>query len=522
MEYEYKENLLNQVYNYSYQLQELNSHDIIIMDNKKLLPDGSKITKTYLKNIFTKELRNKCYLQIVNPSNNLTWLCYEVDNNLTYFTLFNTDKKVLRGLFNDYNKYPIEFVNNYSFEYFLNNIPIYKEGKKLSNYVLLLEDKSIFDNKKLEFVNKSHELPCYTSDIKIPDKDISWDLELLERVFKNMYLHEYDYISFLAFILCLFDKSKVKQSIFINIDKSGVGKTSRIIPLIEIGLNKIVDSNLLKKTELYNIANSNAIICNEIQNNNINASNLNNIADNNPLTVSRKSDFSIEINKEDKPLIVLMGENLPLFNDLSEGSARRFYLVPLVNIHYLEFMNKKENKNILNTFYNLLNNNPYTVIMFYIHQIKKYNLLNQDIFNKAIDNMDTNINALRELIISEGIIFNKYFIAYPISKNELSGYNNKYYCIGVNDSLNKLLEYIENKEFTSNKVIDISIRKKQLFKWIKDLNELKNIKEYGYTTIQSGKKREYIYYAIALTDYSLSVISKMDNKLLIKDMNTIF
>ena len=67
--------------------------------------------------------------------------------------------------------------------------------------------------------------------------------------------------------------------------------------------------------------------------------------------------------------------------------------------------------------------------------------------------------------------------------------------------------------------MDINKRKKQLFKWIKSNNELKNIKEMGYTTVSKNNHVEYIYYSIALTDYSIKLLNDLNNpNILIKDV----
>lgn len=510
MLYEYKNNIFQDII----ELNNTNFYDLNNTIEDNLLPDGSKITETYLKRLWTDIFKNRLYIIMVNPSNNLTFICYEVDDNLTFFSIYDRSIEVLRKYNKTYNRIPYQLLNKYPFEYTINHIPFYKEKSKISDYILLKDNKTIFNNKTLEFIDKSDVLPSYESDISVNNNNTE-KFELLENIFNNMYLHENDLISFYAYILCLFNKSKIKQSIFINIDKSGTGKSSKILPLVLLGLNKIVDSRLLKKSELYNIANSNAIICNEIQNKQIDSSNLNNLADNMPLTVTRKSDFSIEIKGNEKPLIILMGENMPLLEDLSNGSNRRFYLVPIVSDSFMQFMNKDYNTEILKEFFTILNDDPYTVIMYYVSKIKKYNLFDRKIFEDAINNMKTDYKALTNLIISEDRIFNKYFVKYPLSKDDLTS---DYYCIGINQSLNFLLEYIEDNEFDSNKLLDVNDRKKHLFKWIKDNNELRNIKGLGYTRMSKNNNTDYLYYSVALTEYGYHATKKINHDLLIKNV----
>ena len=101
MEYEYKENIIKE-------LIKANTNSFYGLNNKidnNMLPDGSKITKTYLKRLFDNNIKNKCYLINVNPSGNLTFLCYEVDNRITYFSLFDT----LKILFPD-----VKYTKNHS------------------------------------------------------------------------------------------------------------------------------------------------------------------------------------------------------------------------------------------------------------------------------------------------------------------------------------------------------------------------------------------------------------------------
>ena len=81
MEYEYKENIIKE-------LIKANTNSFYGLNNKidnNMLPDGSKITKTYLKRLFDNNIKNNCYLINVNPSSNLTFLCYEVEE---YFKKF--------------------------------------------------------------------------------------------------------------------------------------------------------------------------------------------------------------------------------------------------------------------------------------------------------------------------------------------------------------------------------------------------------------------------------------------------
>lgn len=468
------------------------------------------------KNTLTRYIKETMFLIEPNPTSNLTFICYRHNDWITHFTVFDTSKECMDNLERQYNKsLDKEFLDLFDFDSFIKTLRVYKEVNKTSNNVLL-SDGNIYDYNNMIVTKEVIDLPSVYADnygyseLTVDEKQI-----VLDNLKAQYPIHK-DFIFFLTYVYCTLNKEDIKQSIFVNIDESGVGKSSKIMFSVVLGLNKIADKGLLKSTELYNLSNINTLFVNETQNKTIDGSTLNNLADSTPLTVTRKSDSAITIRSEDKPLIVLLGENLPMIQQLSNGTNRRFYLVPKISSSF----NIDRDINIMYKEFSdiMYGNKPLGVLLYYLELFKEYEI--KENLNQNISDMSIGIKELTELIENPHTIFNKYFNLNPTNKSDIK---TTYYCIGTSNSLDKLLKLINETDFKSNHYLDIHMMKKDLHKYIKSNCGLSNIKDLGSSTISIGIGYENIYYSISITEYAKKIIDLYNEdhkeKIYYKDVN---
>lgn len=462
---------------------------------------GDKLTDTRAKEIY-KKIKKQVYLIAPNPVNNrVVFLVYEINDKESLFTEYNQTRAVQRELQRQYDKIQYNFQRFIDYNFFMQHLDFYKEIE-LSSRNILLNDGYIYDFEEMKFKLEVYDIPTNISKLEFKELKDN-DKEILDTCFDVMYDNKRSKLQYLYYILCNLNKYYATQSIFLVIDVSGVGKTSKILCTVDIGLNNILDSGLLKKSELYNIAYKNNVIYNETQAENINGSTLSQIADNAPLTVTVKSENSLTIPKEDKPLIQLMGEALPYLKSFNNGTNRRFLLVPKVSERYLEFKDNPKNEYLLNNFYDILNNKPIQVIQYYKEKIDQYNIIN--IKDDIKESMKVSLNDLELLAESKENIFSKYFELIPIGKYEDSETDR--YLIESKTSLNNFLEYIDDKLITISHFNDTNLRRKYLRKLIKD-NVGANVKELGCHNL---KNKNYFYY-YCLTAEGVNLLNKINEE----------
>lgn len=491
--YEYNENILLEVLKYKFE-------PINILDDGS----GDAVDKFTAKEVL-EEIQDDLYIIAPDPMNpNLKFLVFELENSATYFYYIDDSREVQRNLRQQYKQFNKGFRKFYSFKYFMKQMDFYKE-RKLGSHNILLADGYIYNCEELCFKKQCKKLPFNISDLKFKPLNDNTN-KILEKGFNLMYPDVKDLEKFLYYILCNLNKSYVHQKIFLIFDVSGVGKTAKIIPMVELGLNIICDSRLLEKSELYNLASQNNVIYNETQTENINGSTLSNLADKAPLTVSRKGDSSLTI--RDKPIVQVIGETAPFFKSLNDGTNRRFLLVPRVDNKFINY-----DKSFKKEFYNIVYDNPIETIQFYIQMIKKhilnkeptnpdykdvdYNNEDKHIFKSKIDkiqeSMNISLRELEQLTESKEYILERYFNMIPLGKYDEC--NQQRYLIEGGKSLDLFLEYIDNEIITVSHFNNSNLRKKYLRGLIKE-NINRNVKDLGLHNI--GGKNYFYYYSLTL------------------------
>lgn len=465
-------------------------------------------------NRICRQLQEMLYFINPNPSEpELTYLVYEIKNT-SYYCIYENTVEVLRKQLQEQYKLIWEgFRAYYPFKRFISGLEHYYQKKITSNSVLF-KDGIVFDFNEERFIDESYELPAFVTryeskemntkeiDLNKPLTINKKDKEVLTKCFREMYPQENQYKQFLYYILCNINKNFCRQTIFLIIDASGVGKTSRVLFNVLLGYNKILDSRLLQKSELYNITSSNSVIYNETQTENLDGSTLSNLADAAPITVTRKGQSSLTIEADEKPLIQIMGESLPLFKSLNNGTNRRFVLVPNTDPQYKKFIENTHNAEIVNRFFEILNNKPVTMLKFYLSEIKKFNI--DKIHDSIRKSMFVTLKDLEALIENKEAIFEKYFNLNPTGKDDYV--EEKRYILSV-ESLELILDYINNYIITVSHFNTVKLAKSYLRKLIKE-NGHNAVNSLGKCT--SAKVNYFFYYS--LTPAGVKLVEEINDK----------
>ena len=119
--------------------------------------------------------------------------------------------------------------------------------------------------------------------------------------------------------------------------------------------------------------------------------------------------------------------------------------------------------------------------------------------------MKVTIKDITKLSHTTDDIFNKFFIAEPTAQHDQIDINGRY-IIGKTKSLNLLLDLINDKYIKTEHFNNTKDAKKHLDKWLKETNEIKNLKDYGENTISGYERTEKTFYIYQLTEYAASVI----------------
>lgn len=131
-------------------------------------------------------------------------------------------------------------------------------------------------------------------------------------------------------LLCgLFNKKLLGKGAIFNIQKSGMGKTLLLKPLVELGLCANVNHDMLTGNERAGLFRQYySVIFEEIQDTVINGSAFNALVDNVSMQVQRKYKKDITIKKEYKPVVFINGESLADFRGRTRGTFNRFRFMP--------------------------------------------------------------------------------------------------------------------------------------------------------------------------------------------------
>lgn len=465
----------------------------------------------------TDDITDELYLIEPNPVSDFTLIVYEPKHkDIAYYWSYKNTKHCMQTLKKQYKDFMRNGDNEYRkivytkipFDRLVNKIlNHYVEDKITEEKPILLNDGIVYSNTKMEFLEAPETLPL--KEMNVTYETLTEDnRELLGKLFNIMYLNDNentsitDYDKFLYYILSLLNKAYAPQTVFIVIDKSKVGKTAKIISTVNLGLNSILKPEMLRATELYNTANNNAIILNESQGDkNIDGSTLNIFADSTPLTTSVKNKNAITLSAEEKPIVNIMGESQPLIKALSDGTNRRFALVPKVNPKFMEYKEAPENKEEITKFYNLLYNNTTQVIEFYIEQIQIHNIIERS--KEIRSNMSVTLSELEDLIEIKEEIYERYFYLNPDYSNALT---KQTVLIDSKDGLDTLLTYIEENIITINHITTSKGRRNYLNRLIKEATNVKNLKDFGHTTFN---KRNYLY-AYSLTKEGVKLVKEIN------------
>ena len=480
---------------------------------------ATKQNKQYQHSQYNK-IQDKLYFIKPNPASNLTFLVYEA-NDINYFTEYDESKKTTKILKNQYNKFNQSFKLLYPFDKFIKNLDVYTEPERTS-YNVLFKDGYIFNFNELTISSETTEIPSAKSDLKYDGQRLTNQQEkLLDTYFRKMYPSTGVFKQYLLYILCNFNKYHIKQSNFINIDDSAIGKTARISAMLELGFNSNADSNVLKKSELYNVANYNMLIVNEADTDKIDGSILSDFSDSTPKDYTVKNKDSMRVKAKDKPQLTIIGENLPLFERLNKGTERRFLLIPKVanSFRFLVADKIKIDNGIitdpekiesckyeeLKQFYSFLYNQPMQVIQYYLLKIKEYNIIAEA--DAIANDMRVTIEDLSKLLTTTEDVFNKFFNAEPIAADEITVTDMEIILIG-NQSINRLLNIINRDFIKTDKFKNPAEAKKKLNTWLKEVNEIKNLKDYGRTWITKDNRKEEAFYIYQLTQKAVIEIDK--------------
>ena len=468
---------------------------------------GTSLNEKQAK-IILEKLKDSIYIIYPNPSNrDLKFIVLELSEKENIFCEFNNSKEIQRRFKKQYKKINQQFYNIFPYHRFIKNLDVYKEIE-LTSRNILLNDGTIYNFDDMEFKNYCYNIPSQISKLNynpLSEKDKN----ILDKCFNIMYDDKKTMEQYYYYILCNLNKDYATQTIFLIMDKSKVGKTSKILSFVYMRINNILQSRMLEKSEIYNIAYKNSVIYNETQSEKIDGSQLSLLADNTPLEVTRKGLDSLYIDTDDKPLLQLMAESFPFIKSLNNGTARRFLLVPRVSNGFIEFKDKTENANIINQFYYLLNTKEKatSIIEYYIKQIKEKKIISKyEIIKK---DMTVSIKDLENLSEDKENIFSKYFILNPIGKYE-ECYNTRY--LITKETLSYLLEFIDYNIITVSHFTNDRLRCKFIRDIIKDNTGVRSVKELGIKNKRIGNNQINFFYAYSLTKEGLKLLKELHKK----------
>lgn len=507
--YCYNENIINKV-NEDFITIGLNEIDEIKSNEDTNNKKGTKkLLDNTIKGIYN-DIRDMLYIIYPNPTDNLHFLVYEETDvifdkkpegetiKICSFMKLDDSTEINKDILREqYNKIDKTFRSFYPFEKFIKNLPVYRETKR-NGYNVLLADGYIYDYDNFEFTYATNKIPFATTELKyteITEKDYS----LLDKYFHSMYPNIETYKQYLLFIAVSLNKDLLKQIIFVNIDDSGIGKNARLNSTCTLKLNENANPSILKPTELYNIANKNMVIFNEISKTKIDGTILRMLADTEEHKVTVKNRDAITIPTEDKPVITIIGENMPLIEAFDNGNVRRFLLVPKVAKGYFNMLGTKEAKE----FYNILYHKPFEVLMYYLSEIKKYDIIK---FAEEISKgMKVTVEDISKLCVTNDEIFNRFFNTEAIKKKDIISV-----VVLKNDyELDKLLNLINKEYIKTNHFNNIQEAKKYLDDMIKENTEVTNLnKEIGYTSVRFNDKTVRCKLCYQLTNYAIKEIDK--------------
>lgn len=476
---------------------------------------------TYDYSTLLDDIKDELYIIEPNPTSDFKLIVYEpLDKEIGYYRTFKKNKECVQSLRSQYKQFfkernDISFKKGYKklhYDELMKQIYHFVEDKLIDERHILLKNGKVYDNRTMEFTNTITSLPIKEVSTVTYEPLTEENRNTLGQLFNIMYLHDpasedniTDWEKFLYYILCMFNKSYAPQTIFLVIDKSKVGKTAKINCTVKLGINITLKPEMLRPSELYNIAYYNSVIINESQGDkNIDGGTLNNLVDSSPLTTSVKNKNAITIEPEDKPTLNIVGESQPLIKSLSDGTTRRFVLVPKVNPKFIEYKEDPQNKEYVDKFYTLLYNHPTQVIEFYTEEIDRWNI--KENYQNIRESMNITLPELEKLIEIKEDIYETYFNLNPEYENSLSA---ETVLIDSKDGLNTLLTYIEENMITINHISTSQGRKKYLNKLIKDNSNVKNMKDFGQTT---KDKKNYLF-AYSLTKKGVELVEKINKEL---------
>ena len=496
--YIYKENLLEEVVRYTQPLfNEFN-------DNQTSYNEID-LTKSNALYIF-EEIKDSLYIIAPNPvDNNLKFIVYELEN-IIYFYMFNDTREVQMNLKKQYKQFNKKFRYWIGYSTFIRQL-LHCTEIELTSRNILLADGMIYDFKEMKFQKYCYSIPAFVSKHKYKQLKESEE-KRLDITFDKMYPEREKKKQFFYYILCNLDKDYIRQSMFLIIDSSGVGKTAKIMPMVELGLNSIANAGLLKKSELYNVVYRNSFIFNETQTNkDITGDAINFFTDSGPKELTRKHDGSIRVEEEDRPLLQIMGESLPYIKSVTDGTGRRLILVPKANEYYLSYINDEFNKEEKEGFYDMLYNKPVQMIQYYTKKIKEYNIFDNTITIKKT--MEITLDDLEQLLELKDEIFGRYFNLSPLGHHEVGAETLNRTLIEYGVGLDNFLKYIDHNIITTGHFTSPKLRRKYLTELIRENRpDTKTIKDLG-TKFKKGKNYYYFY---TLTDEGVNLIDEINEE----------
>lgn len=480
-----------------------------VQDNTDLFYNyNSNINKSYtdLKEPQAKyileKMKDQLYLIDPHPAKDTTYIVYEYNNKDAYFCEFNQSRDIQRHFKKHYKTIFYQFMYYYSYNRFITNLDHYKE-QELTSKNILLNDGYIYNFESMEFKKYCYEIP--TQETKQIYKELKEkDKKILDQCFNVMFDTDKKFEQFLYYILCNFNKDFSLQSIFLVIDNSSVGKSARLEPFNKLRLNSILDSRVLAKSELYNIAYRNSIICNELQNETIIGTTLNNFADNTSLEVTRKNKGSLLIDGNDKPLLQLIGESLPYIKGLHNGTNRRLLLVPKVSKKFKKF--KEKEPLLMESFYSILYNKPIETLQYYINCINERKIQNKTEIIKK--DMKITIQDLENLAEDKDNIFKQYINLNPLGKYDETP-ETRY--LLDKKSLELVLQYIDYNIITVSHFANNKLRIDYIRNAIKE-NTDKQITKLGYINRSIDGIKYNFFFAYCLTKKGVELVKQINQQ----------
>ncbi len=345
-----------------------------------------------------------------------------------------------------------------------------------------------------------------TKDI-IPYTIINSNYKEIDTTAQKRVLELFDKIgddkNILVSLLCgLLNKKLLGKGAVFNIQRSGMGKTLLLKPLVELGLCANVNNDMLSGNEREGLFRQYyCIIFEEIQDTVINGSAFNALIDNISMQVQRKYKKDITIKKENKPVVFINGESLADFKGRTKGTFNRFRFMP------------KFKESLTETDYEYIENNLTSVGIEMIRHLMNY--IQSVGTNTITDNIKYSIKQEKEIF---NLKENKLTVIFKYIKESPKRSTNPRYCI----SQKILVELIKELQSRGEITVDLFNSDNSIKRFI-TYNLIPSL-EIDEVILPDKRERKNIYYkgirqtavlfeCLQLTDKGEAIVTDLGYKL---------